>query len=316
MKCVIGLGLRSLSRRAAFANRRFGKAPQHLAPRQALQRAKSVSCPQPDLLEVLFGLRAGKLSTTAPPPKRRKRMKRRRRAKSKHGKGAFIPRVGETKNLPLVIRTTDRKLAFRPKASEEDPGNDVFSGVSDPGLRRLHYVLLVSSLRSLKEHVEIGSPRAAEIWSWIEREGQEEPFSFDACVLIAAELSVDPNFRDPFPDVWEEDDQGRVIATRRGVSVDFAGAAPEDLRTALAETLRRGYATGIPNHADVCRRMLMRADLGDHEALAWIDGRSNKLPSFAECCDALGFEPAHSGLPKGSTSTQSPSATVFELEVA
>lgn len=316
MKVKVKLGLRGLSKRAAFANRSFGTCSAQFSNRlRVRQRALHSRESQPDLFEIFFGLKAGKVTLEQAPVARKRKVKRRRRAKDASGKkkGALIPLVGQTRNLKLVVRKTDRKIAFRTKSPQEVPGTDEFMGVSDDGLRRLHYVLLVASLRTLKEHVEIGSPRAAEVWAWIEREGQEEPFAFDTCVLIAAELSVDPSFRDPFPDTWEEDEGGRLIHYRRRVDVDFAGATPEGLREALRETLRRGYPNGIPNHADVCARMLMRADLGDPEALEWITGQSTIAPSFAECCDALGFEMADSGQPTGDSDAKPAKGRVLEV---
>lgn len=318
MKKRLGLRLR---RRPAFARRRFGKCvtewgSSHIRSHKQGETVRKPEVLQLDYLELLFGLTPG-LIEVPKPRKKRRQLKRRRRAKGKNGvKGAFIPRVGETKNLALVVRSTDRKVAFRTHAPDEQGGNTEFVGISDEALRRLHYVLLVGSLRYLKECAEIASPRVAEVWEWIQREGQEEPFSFDACVLIAAELSVAPDFRDPFPDVWEEDKFGRRVVYRRGVSVDFAGATPASLREAIKETLTRRYPKGIPPHADVCRRMLMRADLGDQEAIDWIAGKTDLNPSFAECSTALGFNAAVTGQIDGNLTMPERRTKARKLDVA
>ncbi len=274
------LRVRPLSKRMAHAQRILG--------RRAPARVRFVSH-QLDWVEMLTGERREILRTAAPATRRRKR---RKRARLKGGqKGAFIPRVGETKNLPLVIRTSNRKIAFRERLPEEEPGNHVFASLSDEGMQRLHYVLLISSLRSLKEHAEVGSARSAEVWAWVERTGHDEPFAFDTCVLLAAALSIDPAFRNPFPDTWELDEEGRPTVLRRGVDIDFAGASPEDVRELCRAILRRSK-TGVPQHARILRDRLIDAEYGNSDARRWIAGESSATPNYRECLEALGFASA------------------------
>jgi len=175
-------------------------------------------------------------------------------------------------SIRLKVRTTDRKIAYRSKAPKEHLLRNE-ERFSDDGIRRLHYALLVGSLITLKDHAEIGSARAAEIWLWIEREGHEA-FSFDACVQIASELSARPDFRDPFPEL----------------DIDLIGAEPESLRQLARRLVRRNFGE-LPPHAGLLRRGIRAAEAGDPDALAWCLSDTNDALGFPACCDALGFEP-------------------------
>jgi hypothetical protein len=186
--------------------------------------------------------------------------------------------------MQLKVRQNERKLAFRSKAPKEHllKNEDTWT---ETDIRRLHFVLLVGSLITLRDHAQIDSVRAAEIWTWINRKGFDD-FSFDACVAIAGELSIDPSFRNPFPEI----------------DIDFAGADPDALRNMAAYLVRRNFGE-LPPHAGLLRRGIRAAESGDTDAIEWClaqagdaadaDDSTQRVDqlSFESCCDALGFEP-------------------------
>jgi len=253
------VAIKSLSKRAAFARRRFRRASQTWVIKPHQQNSVSAASPAPATPTQLdfFGFTNSTLVYQIRPKFKRK-LKRR-------GKGLQY-------KMLLRIRNAERKLAFRSKASKEHAlRND--EAWSDNDIRRLHYILLVGTLITLRDHAEIDSVRAAEIWTWIERRGMGD-FTFDACVAIAGELSVDPAFRNPFPEV----------------DVDFRGADPEGLR-ALAKHLVRKNFGALPPHAGLLRRGIRAAETGDPDAIEWCLADASDPLGFVSCCDALGFEP-------------------------
>lgn len=255
------VALRSLGSRPAFARRVFRRASRRwvIKPQQH-RRAATPAPPAPAVPAQLdfFGFTNSTLVYQIQPKFRRKRKSKRR------GKGLQY-------KMQLRIRAAERKLAFRSKAPKEHTlqNEEVWS---DDDIRRLHFVLLVGTLITLRDHAEIDSVRAAEIWTWIERKGMGD-FTFDACVAIAGELSVDPSFRNPFPEV----------------DVDFLGADPDALRTVAKHLVRKNFGE-LPPHAGLLRRGIRAAEAGDPDAIEWCLADASDPLGFVSCCDALGFE--------------------------
>ena len=173
--------------------------------------------------------------------------------------------------LQMRVRKVDRKISFHHKATKESHlGNDEVW--SDKAIRCLHYVLLMDSILSLKSLGEIRSEDAAEILLWMDREG-DGSFSFDTCVYVAGQLSVDPSFRNPFPNL----------------DLDFIGLEPERLRYQLKKIIRKNFGS-LPPHAGLLKRGIKAAESGDQDALQWVLSDTEDSMGFSACCTALGFE--------------------------
>lgn len=257
------VAIRSLASRPAFARRVFCRKSRKwvIGSRSQQQVSKPVhSAPPPPTQLDFFGFFNSSMVYQAKPKFTRKRKKSKRRNK------------GLQYKMQLRIRAAERKLAFRSKAPKEHQLRNEETW-SDDGIRRLHYVLLVGTLITLRDHAEIDSSRAAEIWRWIERPGMDD-FSFDACVAIAGELSVDPSFRNPFPEV----------------DVDFLGADAGALRMVAKHLVRKNFGA-LPPHAGLLRRGILAAEAGDQDAIQWCLADASDPLGFVACCDALALEP-------------------------
>ena len=183
----------------------------------------------------------------------------RTKRRKKQSRTERLRRRGKQYRLAMRTRTAPRVVEFRHRASVEDDVNTFTWAKS--AQRMLHYHLLMESLDALKAHIHARSVRAAEIWRWIARRGNNEPFAFDTCVRMAAAL-------DP----------------------DYSGCDPDTLRNALERILRKTYGVQLP-HADVLRAGIKDAEEGNPDAIAWVLSEHDAPLSFCECCDALGFDP-------------------------
>lgn len=172
--------------------------------------------------------------------------------------------------LRMSIRKTDRMVSFKNRAAPEEAANEVFT---DAAARRLHYVVLGEALLSLKNHLEISSPRAAEILAWVNQEGDGD-FSFENCLAIAGELSEEPGFKDPFPEL----------------DVDFRNADPDALRSQLNTLIRRFFGE-LPPYQELLERSIVAATGGDLDAIFWCLVPSDDVMGFDACCEALALEP-------------------------
>ena len=163
--------------------------------------------------------------------------------------------------IRLTLRKIDRKIAFRSRFTEDEPGND--STWEDERIIRLHTKLLQDALKTLRDHCERGSPRAADIMAWVDRCLPDEPFSFETCCAL---------FRG-------EDEEG-----------DEIGLFDADiLRCQLRARIRQVFNAVLP-HADVLRKGIRSAEEGDVDAIEWVLSDSDAPLSFPSCCDSIGFD--------------------------
>jgi len=163
--------------------------------------------------------------------------------------------------IKLKIRTTDRKIAYRLRTSDED-AND-FEWPSEFNVA-MHTILLDDSIDTLKNLCERASPKAAEIMAWVNRRNCDDPFSFDTCCKLFHKI----------------DEDGEVIGP----------LDPEILRPQLRNLIRRVFQADLP-HAAVLRKGIQAAEGGDVDAIEWVFSRSDAPLSFITCCDSLGFDP-------------------------
>lgn len=169
--------------------------------------------------------------------------------------------------MRLEVRKTERKLRFARKAAREIGGNTEHFPMR--WIRRLHAWVLRDALDHLRECLEVGSSRAAEVWAWIERPGTEDEFSFETCLRIASE----------FPEVF--DDLGE----------EFLQMDPDEVRKVFGAVVRKRFGAVFP-HRRLLKEAIVEAELcGNEDAIRWITSTADTPLSFVDCCNALGFDP-------------------------
>jgi hypothetical protein len=238
---------RPLRGRFSMRTRSWGISPKRRVIATPMEKLKGVVTKAMQL--GLFNIDLGNYQV--PVKFRRKRIKRNSRL-------ARLRRRGHQYALQMRTRKTDRQVAFRNRASPEEPGN---AFTWDKAMQYvLHHDLLIKSLRALRQLCEIKSPKAAEIWRWMSRKGENEPFAFETCVAVAG--MIDP---------------------------DYAGADPDVIRNGIRLLIRKTYNVQMP-HPDVLRQGIDAAESGDPDAIAWCQSDVDAALSFVECCEALGFD--------------------------
>jgi len=169
--------------------------------------------------------------------------------------------------LKMEVRATERKLRFARKAAREVGGNT--EHFPTRWIRRLHAWVLRDALDYLKECLEVGSSKAAEVWAWMERRGMEEEFSFDTCLRVASE----------FPEIF--DDLGE----------EFLQMDPDTVRQLFAHQVRQRFGAVFP-HRRLLKEAIVEAEMvGNPDAIRWIQSDADTPLSFVDCCNALGFDP-------------------------
>lgn len=169
--------------------------------------------------------------------------------------------------IRLEVRKTERKLRFARKAAREVGGNTEHFPMR--WIRRLHAWVLRDALDYLRECLEVGSSKAAEVWAWIDRRGTDEEFSFETCLRIASE----------YPEIF--DDLGE----------EFLQMDPDVVRQLFANQIRQRFGAVFP-HRQLLKAAIVDAEmLGDENAIRWITSSADTPLSFVDCCTALGFDP-------------------------
>jgi len=169
--------------------------------------------------------------------------------------------------LKMEVRATERKLRFARKAAREVGGNT--EHFPTRWIRRLHAWVLRDALDYLKECLEVGSSKAAEVWSWMERPGTDEEFSFECCLRVASE----------FPEIF--DDLGE----------EFLQMDPDTVRQLFAHQVRQRFGAVFP-HRRLLKEAIVEAEIvGNPDAIRWIKSDAETPLSFVDCCNALGFDP-------------------------
>lgn len=191
-------------------------------------------------------------------PKFTKRIMESIKRKARKKKRALLQDAKLQYKIPLTVTKKQRQRAFNTRVTEVEANDIVWT---KKGIRQLHYVLLTQSIATIKEHIEIKSSKAAEIWAWIEKEGYEEDFSFDTCVAIAGEF-------DP----------------------EYANMDPELLRSSLRRILIKQFGVEFP-HANLLKKGIKDAESGNQDAIEWVISDSEEPLSFIDCCESLGFNP-------------------------
>lgn len=191
-------------------------------------------------------------------PKFTKRVMESIKRKARKKKRALLRDAKLQYKMPLTVTKNQRQRTFNTRVIEVEANDIVWT---EKGIRHLHYVLLTESIATIKEHIEIKSSKAAEVWAWIEKEGYEEDFSFDTCVAIAGEF-------DP----------------------EYANMDPELLRSSLRRILIKKFGVEFP-HANLLRKGIKDAESGNQDAIEWVISDSEEPLSFVDCCEALGFNP-------------------------
>jgi len=163
--------------------------------------------------------------------------------------------------IKLMLRKTDRKIAFRNRITDDEPGN-AFAW-EDPRIVRLHTFMLDEALETLRNHCERASPRAAEIIAWVDRRLPDEPFSFETCCSLYHKVDDDGEVLGPFD--------------------------PDIVRPMVHQQIRQAFHAVLP-HAKVLRKGIEEAEAGNEEAIEWVLSDSVEPLSFSSCCDALGFD--------------------------
>jgi hypothetical protein len=206
-----------------------------------------------EMYEALEKAKAAKHKPKKAKRKRRRLKGKRRRSKRKPGPLQY--------RMAIPTRLTPRVIRFHRKEARDHALKNTETW-TEHGMRKLHYILLLDSIKSIRDHASLGSSRACEIWLWASRTGCAEPFAFETCVEIAGEF-------DP----------------------DYIGADPDALRNLLSRLIRKAYGE-IPMHHELLRRAVLAVDAGDADALAWMKSDAADDLSFNDCCMALGFDPA------------------------
>jgi len=164
--------------------------------------------------------------------------------------------------IKLTIRKSDRKIAYRTRMTDDEPGNE-FEWPSEQDVR-MHTILLDDSLETLRNMCERSSARAAEIMAWVERRNCSDAFSFETCCALYRKV----------------DDDGEVVGP----------LDPDIVRPQLRNLIRKVFSADLP-HAAVLRKGIQAAESGDFDAIEWIFSDSSAPLSFITCCFSLGFEP-------------------------
>ena len=201
-------------------------------------------------------------------PEERRLAKRREKAllRSKKKRRIKPKRQGLQYSLGVRFREAPRKLKFTRKAPKEvGIGNEFDWDMRQA--RRLHAAVLADALALLREHLLNGSLRVAEVWMWISRRGQDEPFAFDTCCLLAPE----------FPEFFDDWDLG--------------GLDSEALRDQIEIMIRRRFSNRLSALIRVLKAAVVDIDLGVSSARQWVNSEDPGPLSFSECVDALGFDP-------------------------
>ena len=199
--------------------------------------------------------------------KRLLKAKARAKLRKKHGRFRSKQKPkGFQYSLGIRTRSAPRKLTFTRKAPKEvGVGNDFTWDMTYA--RRLHAALLADSLASLREYLQLGSLKVAEVWKWISRRGHDEPFAFDTCCILACEF---PEFFDD----W-----------------DLQGLDSEALRDHIEGMIRRRFRGKPFALARVLKAALVDVEQGVTSAIEWVCSDDPGPLSFVECCEAFGFTP-------------------------
>lgn len=182
--------------------------------------------------------------------------KRKRKCKGK-GKAR-----GLQYRIQLMVRKTPRKIGFKPRVVDDEPGNDFEWGHDH--MIALHTSVLTDAIETIRNCCEKHSPEAAIEMAWIERKGRELPFAFETCCEL----------------FQGEDGSGCPIGVLN----------PDVLRHQLRELIRKAFGTDLP-HRRLLRAGIKATEDGDTPAAEWVMSNSSEPLSFPSCCTALGFDP-------------------------
>lgn len=177
---------------------------------------------------------------------------------AKRRKKKILKQANLQYDLRLRVLKNERVKAFNTRIHELDTNDFVWT---EQGIRKLHYILLTETIKEIKDHADLKSSKAAEMWYWIEREGHDEDFAFDTCVAIAGEF--DPEY----------------------VNMD-----PEVLRNGIKRILLNNFKAEFP-HAKLLKKGIHDAEAGIQDAIEWVISDSEEPLSFNDCCQSLGFDP-------------------------
>jgi hypothetical protein len=230
-------------------------------------------------------------------PLERKKLEAEARAKRRRKKR--VKKVKKALQYRIYLEQRDRKIGFKPRSRAEVGGNDITFAWSEADWRRLHVAVFLEAIKTLKEHLSIGSHRAGDVVAWISRVGDDEPFNYETCARIASECLADPSFR-PFAEDFE-------------VDVDFAGLDPDAFRDLVLQWVKRSPHYRI-DYATLLKCALLDADAGDQGALAWITSESQARGSFIQACESLGFEPTAVRKQPGLESPDGAAADSFDAD--
>lgn len=267
--------------RPAMARRRY-----HAASRSWRIHTRSTITPVEPVVATLATVQAIQQALPLPAPKLGMRQiakatrdadrkRRQRKRYLAHRRNMLRTAKGLQYSIKLSGWSDERKLAFRSKCRPETAGNEEQWSDGLNGLRRVHVAVLLEALYTLKDHLEVGSPNAGDVIAWVEYEGEDVPFAFDTCVKVAAEASIDKEFRE-FANDWD-------------IDVDFSGADPADLRMQLLEMVRRHPAYRI-DYRTLLKCGILDADAGDPDALHWIFSDARGEGTFLAAVASLGFD--------------------------
>jgi hypothetical protein len=127
--------------------------------------------------------------------------------------------------------------------------------------------VLADALALLREYLAAQSLRVAEVWKWISVPGHDEPFAFDTCCLLAPE----------FPELFDDWDLGGLDSVA--------------LRDQIEIMIRRRFNNRVSSLMRVIKAAVVDIDLGVPSARDWVNSDDSGPLSFAQCVDALGFDP-------------------------
>lgn len=173
----------------------------------------------------------------------------------------------------IKLRFLNRKIAFKPKLPKDVIGDNPES-FSTQGAKKLHWILLLESLKELRECAIVRSGRVAEILQWFLRRDCSEPFAFETCLAIAGEFDE-----------------------------EYRGADPDVFRRSLLKEIQQDYG-GVPPHRDLLRHAIIDCDYGSADALAWMQSNDDSELSFVDCCEAMGFTAPEARRQLGITAVQ------------